>query len=78
VIPTGGSKRSGMGKDLGRQAYEPNLRFESVLVDFAPSAQVRARPALVRRRVLRPSAVRAEGWQLGVLIGPAKTTVSVL
>lgn len=35
VIPTGGFKRSGMGKDLGRQAYEANLRFKSVLVDFA-------------------------------------------
>ncbi len=35
VIPTGGFKRSGMGKDLGRQAYEANLRFKSVLIDFA-------------------------------------------
>lgn len=35
VIPTGGYKRSGIGKDLGRQAYEANLRFKSVLVDFA-------------------------------------------
>ena len=34
VIPTGGYKRSGIGKDLGRQAYEANLRFKSVLVDF--------------------------------------------
>ncbi|WP_440964956.1 aldehyde dehydrogenase family protein [Massilia sp. GER05] len=35
VIPTGGYKRSGIGKDLGRQAYEANLRHKSVLVDFA-------------------------------------------
>lgn len=34
VIPTGGYKRSGIGKDLGRQAYEANLRFKSVLIDF--------------------------------------------
>ncbi|AQH05505.1 aldehyde dehydrogenase (plasmid) [Burkholderia sp. KK1] len=35
VIPTGGYKRSGIGKDLGRQAYEANLRVKSVLIDFA-------------------------------------------
>ncbi len=35
VIPTGGYKRSGIGKDLGRQAYEANLHFKSVLVDIA-------------------------------------------
>ena len=34
VIPTGGYKRSGIGKDLGRQAYEANLRFKSVLLDL--------------------------------------------
>jgi aldehyde dehydrogenase (NAD+) len=33
IIPTGGYKRSGLGKDLGRQAYEANLRFKSVLID---------------------------------------------
>ncbi len=33
VIPAGGFKRSGIGKDLGRQAYEANLRFKSVLID---------------------------------------------
>ncbi|WP_028206451.1 aldehyde dehydrogenase family protein [Paraburkholderia nodosa] len=33
MIPTGGYKRSGIGKDLGRQAYEANLRFKSVLID---------------------------------------------
>ena len=38
VIPTGGYKRSGIGKDLGRQAYEANLRFKSVLIDFAKDA----------------------------------------
>ncbi|WP_114973559.1 aldehyde dehydrogenase family protein [Rhodoferax ferrireducens] len=37
VIPTGGYKRSGIGKDLGRQAYEANLRYKSVLVDFGLS-----------------------------------------
>jgi aldehyde dehydrogenase (NAD+) len=35
VIPTGGYKRSGIGKDLGRQAYEANLRVKSMLIDFA-------------------------------------------
>jgi aldehyde dehydrogenase (NAD+) len=36
MIPTGGYKRSGIGKDLGRQAYEANLRFKSVLIDMRP------------------------------------------
>lgn len=36
MIPTGGYKRSGIGKDLGRQAYEANLRFKSVLIDLRP------------------------------------------
>lgn len=35
VIPTGGYKRSGIGKDLGRQAYESYLRIKSVLIDFS-------------------------------------------
>jgi len=35
IIPTGGYKRSGMGKDLGRQAFEANLRIKSVLIDFS-------------------------------------------
>ena len=35
VIPTGGYHQSGIGKDLGRQAVEANLRFKSVLIDFA-------------------------------------------
>jgi aldehyde dehydrogenase (NAD+) len=33
AIPTGGYKGSGIGKDLGRQAVEANLRFKSVLID---------------------------------------------
>jgi aldehyde dehydrogenase (NAD+) len=33
MIPTGGYKRSGIGKDLGRQGYEAHLRFKSVLID---------------------------------------------
>ena len=32
IIPTGGYKQSGIGKDLGRQAYEANLRQKSVLI----------------------------------------------
>jgi aldehyde dehydrogenase (NAD+) len=35
VIPTGGYKRSGFGKDLGRQAYEACLRVKSVLIDIS-------------------------------------------
>ncbi len=35
VLPTGGYKSSGIGKDLGRQAVEQNLRHKTVLVDFA-------------------------------------------
>ncbi|MGY2489234.1 aldehyde dehydrogenase family protein [Cupriavidus sp. CP313] len=35
AIPTGGYHQSGIGKDLGRQAVEANLRFKSVLIDFA-------------------------------------------
>ncbi|OCR22730.1 aldehyde dehydrogenase [Pseudomonas syringae] len=35
IIPTGGYKRSGIGKDLGRAAFEANLRFKSVLIDIA-------------------------------------------
>ncbi|AOJ72465.1 MULTISPECIES: aldehyde dehydrogenase family protein [Burkholderia] len=34
AIPTGGYKSSGIGKDLGRHAYEANLRVKSVLIDF--------------------------------------------
>jgi aldehyde dehydrogenase (NAD+) len=32
VIPTGGYKQSGIGKDLGRQAYESNPRYKSALI----------------------------------------------
>ncbi|TDO95294.1 aldehyde dehydrogenase family protein [Marinomonas balearica] len=35
AIPTGGFKSSGIGKDLGRQAYEANRRTKSVLIDFS-------------------------------------------
>jgi acyl-CoA reductase-like NAD-dependent aldehyde dehydrogenase len=35
ILPTGGYKRSGIGKDLGREAFEANLRFKSVLIDIA-------------------------------------------
>jgi aldehyde dehydrogenase (NAD+) len=34
ILPTGGYKRSGIGKDLGRQAVEANLRHKSVLMEF--------------------------------------------
>ncbi|TSD88773.1 aldehyde dehydrogenase [Mycobacterium sp. KBS0706] len=34
ILPTGGYKRSGIGKDLGRQAVEANLRHKSVLIEF--------------------------------------------
>ena len=34
VIPTGGYGGSGIGKDLGRQAVEANLRHKSVLMAF--------------------------------------------
>ena len=34
VLPTGGWQKSGIGKDLGRQAVEANLRFKSVLIDI--------------------------------------------
>ncbi|WP_413204935.1 aldehyde dehydrogenase family protein [Rhodospirillum sp. A1_3_36] len=32
ILPTGGFKRSGIGKDLGREAYEANLRRKTVLI----------------------------------------------
>lgn len=34
IVPTGGFNGSGIGKDLGRQAFESNLRHKSVLLDF--------------------------------------------
>ena len=38
VIPTGGFHQSGIGKDLGRQAVEANLRLKSVLIDFGAAS----------------------------------------
>jgi aldehyde dehydrogenase (NAD+) len=38
TIPTGGFKHSGIGKDLGRYAYEANLRTKSLLIDFSGKA----------------------------------------
>ncbi|MYM91224.1 aldehyde dehydrogenase family protein [Rugamonas sp. FT82W] len=35
VMATGGYKRSGIGKDLGREAFDANLRHKSVLIDIA-------------------------------------------
>lgn len=35
ILPTGGYKSSGIGKDLGRQAVEANMRHKTVLIDFA-------------------------------------------
>jgi aldehyde dehydrogenase (NAD+) len=34
IIPTGGFNNSGIGKDLGRQAVEANLRHKSTLIAF--------------------------------------------
>ncbi len=34
ILPTGGFKRSGIGKDLGRQAFEANLRYKTALIEF--------------------------------------------
>lgn len=34
ILPTGGWKSSGIGKDLGREAYRANLRQKSVLIDL--------------------------------------------
>jgi aldehyde dehydrogenase (NAD+) len=39
VIPTGGYGQSGIGKDLGRQAVEANLRLKSVLIEFGGAAE---------------------------------------
>jgi aldehyde dehydrogenase (NAD+) len=35
ILPTGGYKSSGIGKDLGRQAVEQNLRHKTVLADIS-------------------------------------------
>jgi aldehyde dehydrogenase (NAD+) len=34
ILPTGGWKASGLGKDLGREAYRSNRRTKSVLIDL--------------------------------------------
>ncbi|CAG8999747.1 MAG: NAD/NADP-dependent betaine aldehyde dehydrogenase [Candidatus Celerinatantimonas neptuna] len=34
IIPTGGFKHSGVGKDIGVEAFQANLRTKSVLIDF--------------------------------------------
>jgi aldehyde dehydrogenase (NAD+) len=34
ILPTGGYKKSGIGKDLGRAAIEANLRHKSALIEF--------------------------------------------
>jgi len=34
ILPTGGYKRSGIGKDLGRDAFEANLRRKTVLINL--------------------------------------------
>ncbi|TGS08425.1 aldehyde dehydrogenase family protein, partial [Mesorhizobium sp. M2E.F.Ca.ET.209.01.1.1] len=34
ILPTGGYKRSGIGKDLGREAYLANRRTKSVLISL--------------------------------------------
>jgi aldehyde dehydrogenase (NAD+) len=34
ILPTGGYKRSGIGKDLGREAYLANCKTKSVLIDL--------------------------------------------
>lgn len=34
IMPTGGYKRSGIGKDIGIEAFEANLRSKSVLLEF--------------------------------------------
>ena len=74
VIPTGGYHQSGIGKDLGRQAVEANLRHKSVLIDFgarmrciahtrgAHGTACRARPA---KRQLRCGAGRNSRYAHG-------------
>ncbi len=34
ILPTGGYKSSGIGKDLGREAYLANRKTKSVLIDL--------------------------------------------
>ncbi len=35
ILPTGGYKQSGIGKDLGREAFEANLKSKTVLMDLS-------------------------------------------
>ena len=48
VIPTGGFKGSGIGKDLGLEAYKANLRYKSALIDFEQDAGWTTSPATRR------------------------------
>lgn len=41
IIPTGGFNGSGIGKDLGRQAFEASLRTKSVLIDYSSPDKVK-------------------------------------
>ncbi|KWV48076.1 hypothetical protein AS026_12185 [Rhizobium altiplani] len=34
ILPTGGYKASGIGKDLGKEAYKSNRRLKSVLIEI--------------------------------------------
>lgn len=34
ILPTGGFKQSGIGKDLGREAYQANLKSKVALIEF--------------------------------------------
>jgi aldehyde dehydrogenase (NAD+) len=34
ILPTGGYKQSGIGKDLGREAYQANRKSKSVLINL--------------------------------------------
>jgi aldehyde dehydrogenase (NAD+) len=34
ILPTGGYKQSGIGKDLGREAYMANLKTKVALIEF--------------------------------------------
>ena len=34
ILPTGGYKQSGIGKDLGREAFHANRKSKSVLISF--------------------------------------------
>jgi len=34
ILPTGGYKQSGIGKDLGKEAYMANLKTKTALIEF--------------------------------------------